>query len=232
MPIGMAYKRVTQQCCYVNVKPASKNIFFKFINDKKSSVFSGDEVMSTVAMEQRKKIHPHKFTLWVGIASILMMFAGLTSAYIVRRNLANWVTFELPKAFWYSTLVIIASSITVWIAQRKFKNREMAAYRNFITATFILGLLFVALQIAGFTALAKVGLGLGKNSSIDFLYVIVGLHAVHVIGGIIALVIIFAKAFSKSVRNYNIVPLEVMATYWHFVDFLWIYLLMFLLMIR
>ena len=183
-------------------------------------------------MEQRKKIHPHKFTLWVAIASILMMFAGLTSAYIVRRNMANWVTFELPIAFWYSTAVIIASSITVWLAQQKFKNREMSAYRSLITATFILGLLFVALQIVGFVGLAKVGLALGRNPSVDFLYVIVGLHALHVIGGLVALLVIFIKAFSKSVRSYNSVPVEVMATYWHFVDFLWIYLLIFLLMIR
>ena len=66
--------------------------------------------MSTVAMEQRKKIHPHKFTLWVGIGSLLMMFAGLTSAYIVKRNLANWQTFDLPQFFWYSTVAILLSS--------------------------------------------------------------------------------------------------------------------------
>ena len=188
--------------------------------------------MSTVVMEQRKKIHPHKFTLWVAIASISMMFAGVTSAYIVKKDQANWFSFDLPRAFWYSTVVIILSSVTIMLAQRKFKNREMAAYRNMVTVTFVLGLLFVALQIVGFLALAKAGLTLQKNVSVSFLYVIVGLHAVHVIGGVIALMVMFAKAFSKSVRSYNSVPIEVMATYWHFVDFLWIYLLLFLIMIR
>ena len=188
--------------------------------------------MSTVAMAQRKKIHPHKFTLWVAIASISMMFAGVTSAYIVKKDQANWFSFDLPRAFWYSTAVILLSSVTILLAQRRFKNREMASYRNMVTATFILGLLFVALQVIGFLELAKAGLTLQKNVSVSFLYVIVGLHMLHVVGGVIALMVMFAKAFSKSVRNYNSVPIEVMATYWHFVDLLWIYLLLFLLMIR
>ena len=183
-------------------------------------------------MEQRKKIHPHKFTMWVAIASILMMFAGFTSAYIVKRNQANWFTFEIPRVFWYSTAVIIASSITIWMAEKKFKNREVLAYRKLLVVSFLLGILFVALQIIGFAMLTKNGLPLQKNVSVSFLYIIIGAHAVHVVGGIIALIVIFAKAFNSKIRNYNPVPIEVMATYWHFVDFLWIYLLLFLLMIR
>ncbi len=188
--------------------------------------------MSTVVMEQRKKIHPHKFTLWVAIASILMMFAGLTSAYIVKRNQANWLSFELPVAFWYSTAAMFASSITMWLAQKRFKNREIPAYRTLITVTFVLGLLFVLLQVVGFVTLAKGGLPMQKNVAVSFLYVIVALHGAHVIGGLVALLVMFVKAFSKSVRTYNSVPVEVMATYWHFVDFLWVYLLIFLLAIR
>lgn len=188
--------------------------------------------MSTVAMEQRKKIHPHKFTLWVAIASILMMFAGLTSAYIVKKNQGNFLNFELPLAFWYSTAAIIASSVTIWMAQKKFKAREMAAYRKLITVTFILGLLFVALQAVGFWELYKSGLGLKTNVSVSFLYVIVMLHALHVLGGVIALLVMFLKTFRVKSKSYNSVPVEVMATYWHFVDFLWLYLLVFLLAVK
>ncbi len=191
-----------------------------------------ERIMSTVVMEQRKKIHPHKFTLWVAIASIMMMFAGLTSAYIVKRNQANWLSFELPIAFWYSTAAILASSVTIWMAVKKFKSREMPAYRRLTTATFVLGLLFLGLQVAGFVTLAGHGLPMQKNVAVSFLYVIVGLHAAHVLGGLVALMVMFFKAYSKSVRNYNPVSVEVMATYWHFVDFLWLYLLIFLLMIR
>lgn len=183
-------------------------------------------------MEQNKRIHPHKFTLWVGLASIVMMFAGFTSAYIIKRNLANWVTFDLPIVFWYSTAVIIISSITILLAQKAFKIREMLKYKNLVVATLVLGILFIVLQIIGFKQLWAKGITLQANVSFSFLYVIVGLHALHVLGGIIALLVMFAKAFSTKVRNYNIVPVEVISTYWHFVDFLWIYLLIFLILIR
>ncbi len=189
--------------------------------------------MSTVAiMEQRKKIHPHKFTLWVAIASISMMFAGLTSAYIVKESQANFLKFGLPLAFWYSTAVMIASSITIWLAQKKFKNREMAAYRRLVTVTFFLGLVFIGLQVLGFAELYKNGLTLTTNVSVSFLYVIVFLHALHVAGGVVALMVMFVKAFRTKTKSYNAVPIEVMGTYWHFVDFLWIYLLIFLLAVK
>ena len=188
--------------------------------------------MNSVVMEQRKRIHPHKFTLWVGIASIVMMFAGFTSAYIVKRNQANWVTFDLPGMFWFSTAVIILSSLTLYMSHQAFKQREMARYRVLVVTTLLLGILFVVMQFIGFNQLWVKGITLQKNVSFSFLYVIVGLHALHVIGGVVALLILFAKAFSGKVRNYNIVPLEVISTYWHFVDALWIYLLVFLLMIR
>lgn len=183
-------------------------------------------------MNQRKKIHPHKFTLWVAIASILMMFAGLTSAYIVKRNQANWFSFEIPLIFWYSTAVVLFSSVTMWQAEKNFKARQMLAYKNLLSATFVLGVVFVAMQIIGFIQLTNSGLTLQKNVSISFLYIIVGLHALHVVGGIIALLVIFIKAFSSKIRNYNAVPVEVMSTYWHFVDALWLYLLIFLIAIR
>lgn len=183
-------------------------------------------------MEQKKRIHPHKFTLWVGLASIVMMFAGFTSAYIIKRNQGNWVSFDLPKVFWYSTAVIIISSITLLLAKAAFKRREMLQYKNLVVATLVLGVLFIVLQIIGFKQLWANGMTLSANVSFSFLYVIVGLHALHVLGGIIALLVMFAKAFSSRVRNYDIVPVEVISTYWHFVDFLWIYLLIFLIMIR
>ena len=183
-------------------------------------------------MDQRKRIHPHKFTLWVGIASIIMMFAGLTSAYIVKRNQPNWVTFDVPKIFWYSTAVIIISSVTLLQALKAFKQREIQKYRSLVVTTLVLGVLFVIMQVIGFSQLTAEGMTLQANVSFSFLYVIVGLHALHVLGGIIALMILFAKAFSSKVRSYDVVPVEVMSTYWHFVDFLWIYLFIFLLMIR
>ena len=101
-----------------------------------------------------------------------------------------------------------------------------------MVATLLLGVLFIGVQLLGFKELWAKGITLQANVSYSFLYVIVGLHAAHVIGGVIALIVNFAKAFSTKTRNYDSVPVELVSTYWHFVDILWIYLLIFLLMIR
>ena len=188
---------------------------------------------AAVMTDNRKnKIHPHKFTLWVGIGSILMMFAGLTSAYILKRNMANWQGYDLPTAFWYSTAVVALSSFTLWRATIAFKQREMPAYRKLMIATAFLGLLFIALQTVGFYELIEQGNALGVKNSVDFLYVIVGIHAVHVLAGVIVLIVMLLKAFSSKTRSYSSVPIELAATYWHFVGILWIYLLVFLVLIR
>jgi cytochrome c oxidase subunit III len=188
--------------------------------------------MIAVMKEEKNRIHPQKFTLWIALAGIVMMFAGLTSAYIVKRNLANWLTFDLPKIFWASTAVIILSSLTVILSRNSFRQREMKQYRFWLAVTLVLGILFVSLQYIGFRQLWHQGITLTRNVSFSFLYIIVGLHALHVIAGVVALAVILAKAFSIKRKNYSTVPIDMMNTYWHFVDFLWIYLLVFLEMIR
>ena len=182
--------------------------------------------------EQRKKIHPHKFTLWVALGSIIMMFAGLTSAYVVKRDQPGWTTFSIPRAFWYSTATILLSSLTVQMALKAFKEREMLRYRNLLTATAILGIVFILLQWAGFRQIWNTGITLRGSGGGQFLYVIAGLHVVHVFGGIIALLIMLAKALVSKIRSYDSVPVELMSTYWHFVDLLWIYLFIFFMAIN
>jgi cytochrome c oxidase subunit III len=177
--------------------------------------------------EQRKKIHPHKFTLWVALGSIIMMFAGLTSAYIVKRDQPGWTSFAIPRAFWYSTGVILLSSLTIQMALRAFKEREMLRYRNLITFTAVLGTLFVILQWVGFRQIWSSGITFKGSGGGQFLYVIAGLHALHVLAGVFALIVMFIKAFASKIRSYNSIPVELMSTYWHFVDLLWIYLLIF-----
>lgn len=188
--------------------------------------------MDIVMRDQNKRIHPHMFTLWVGISSIVMMFAGLTSAYIVKRNLANWISFDLPAIFWYSTIVIIISSVTIMLSRNNFKQGEMAKYRQWLTITMTLGVLFIILQSIGFIQLWNNGITLTRNVSFSFLYIIVGLHALHVLAGVIALLVTFLKAFSVKRKIYSSIPIDLLNTYWHFVDLLWIYLLMFLVLIR
>lgn len=185
--------------------------------------------MDIVSGPQQKKIHPHKFTLWIALASIIMMFAGLTSAYIVKSNAPNWEEIKTPALFFYSTLVLVASSFTVQLALRAFKQRIMSRYRMLISLTAVLGLAFVVMQYFGFRWMWAHGVTFEGASQGQFLYVIVGLHALHVIGGIVALTIMAVRAYLANRRNYNSIPVEVAATYWHFVDALWLYLLVFLI---
>lgn len=185
--------------------------------------------------DQKKRIHPYKFTLWVAMGSIIMMFAGFTSAYIVKRNQVNWQGFDLPMIFWYSTGVIFVSSITMQAALRSFKQRRFGTYRQLIIATGILGIVFITMQFTGFSILNKSGvklIGQGSNVAGSFLAVIAGMHLLHVLGGIIAIVIMLFRSMRKHTRSYNTVPVEVLSTYWHFVDALWIYLFVFLSMVN
>lgn len=186
-----------------------------------------------VSENQRQKLHPHKFTLWVAIASILMMFAGLTSAFIVKSNLVGWRDIDMPKVFWASTAAIVSSSVTIQMALRAFRQRDMRLYRSLLLTTLLLGVAFVVLQWIGFKNLwdlQKITFK-GSAGAGQFLYVIFGLHALHVIGGVIALLVLSIKAFFGKTKVYSPVSTEVAATYWHFVDLLWIYLLVFFIVI-
>ena len=187
--------------------------------------------MAIVSTQQQNKIHPHKFTLWVAIASIIMMFAGLTRAFIVKSGQAGWQGVETPSLFWYSTAVILVSSITIQAALRSFKQREMSTFRTLLLVTLVLGIAFVVLQWKGFQWLWDHGVNFEGAGAGQFLYIIFGLHALHVLGGIVALIVIAAKQFFGGTKNYNSVPVEVMSTYWHFVDLLWLYLLIFFIWI-
>jgi cytochrome c oxidase subunit 3 len=177
--------------------------------------------------EQKQKIHPHKFTLYVAIASILMMFAGLTSAYIVKRNQAGWEEVETPVYFWLSTVVILVSSLTIQLALRAFKQKAMMQYRRLVGVTLILGVAFLVFQLLGFSWMWERGVHFRGASAGQFLYIIAGLHGLHVLGGVVVLAIMFLKAFFGRTINYNTSGIEVASTYWHFVDALWLYLLIF-----
>ena len=120
----------------------------------------------------------------------------------------------------------------MYLAVKSIRARNMPQYRLLMNGTLVLGVAFVGMQFWGFRQLWLGGLQLNTTVSGSFLYVIVGLHGLHVIGGVIALLVMFFKSFSSKTKMYDPVPVEIIATYWHFVDFLWIYLLVFLLMIR
>lgn len=190
---------------------------------------------NTTADERGKRIHPHKFTMWVAMGSICMMFAGFTSAYIVKKNQSNFLEFSLPTIFWVSTVVILFSSLTIQLAVTSFKARERNRYKTLITITAFLGVLFAALQVIGFRDLESHGIyltGPNSNAAASFILIIVGMHALHVLGGVVALLVMFIRAFASKTKNYSSTPIEIVSTYWHFVDILWIYLVIFLIWIR
>lgn len=176
-------------------------------------------------------MHPHKFTLWIAMGSLIMMFAGLTSAFIVKSNQVGWKPVSLPNVFWISTIVIVMSSATIIAAQRAFKNRNLATYRLLMIVTLLLGITFIAMQCQGFQALWAQQITFKGSGAGQFLYVIFGLHALHVAGGVIALLVMVTRAFIGRVKVYSSVPVEIASTYWHFVDLLWIYLLVFFLVL-
>ncbi|MGB0861640.1 MAG: cytochrome c oxidase subunit 3 [Saprospiraceae bacterium] len=182
--------------------------------------------------KKRNKIHPYKFALWVACAAIVMMFAALTSAYMVRKSGGNWLEFTLPNVFYINTLVILLSSISIHGAYLAFKKNNHKLYKILLSGGAILGLTFVTLQYQGWQELIAQGIELKTNPSSSFLYVISGLHLAHIIPGIVAIVLAFIFAF---IRKQEVTPLsklrlELVVHYWHFVDFLWVYLFVFLLL--
>lgn len=185
--------------------------------------------MIAVMKQEKKLIHPLKFVMYAGCASIVMIFAGLCSAYIVKRNQANWITYDVPVIFYYSTAVILLSSVTLILSRKAFMDRQMKQYKMWLFFSVILGLLFIFLQYYGFKELWASGQTITRNVSFSFLYVIVGVHALHVLGGATALLVMYLKSYSRKRKNYNPLYIDLMNTYWHFVDILWIYLLVFLI---
>ncbi len=185
---------------------------------------------TTVLERESKSIHPHKFVMWVAIGGIVMMFAGLTSAYIVKKNQSSWLQFDLPIQFYYSTAVIVLSSIAMFLSLSAIKVGKIGQYKAMISVTAVLGITFLLMQYLGFKDLQSRNItlvGARSNSAASFLFVITFLHMIHVLGGVIALTLYRVKANSKKTTESKIVSVEILSNYWHFVDLLWIYLFLF-----
>ncbi|MBP8034333.1 MAG: cytochrome c oxidase subunit 3 [Bacteroidia bacterium] len=173
--------------------------------------------------------------LWVGILSIVMLFAGLTSAYVVRADNGNWLLFNLPNAFYLSTAVIVTSSITLFFAFQMAKKNNQKGIIIGLLATFVLGLLFAYLQYAGWSELYSKHIvfgGKSSNASGSFLYLITFLHLLHLFAGLISLLVTLKNSIQGKYSAQNTLGLELCSIYWHFLDILWVYLFLFLYYIR
>lgn len=181
-----------------------------------------------------RRLNPQLFALWVGMASMIMLFGAFTSAYIVKQGAGNWLQFQMPWVFYASTAVIILSSISLHMAYYAFKALQWPKYQFLLLVSTLLGFSFMVLQYQGWTALYESGVDLKANVGGSFFYLITGAHAAHVLGGLTVLFItcLFAYTiplkFSESRRN----KIEMVLHFWHFLGGLWIYLFVFLNVIR
>jgi cytochrome c oxidase subunit III len=190
-----------------------------------------------IVEEARKQLsmHPKKFAMWLFIASVVMLFAAWTSAYIVKRGEPGWSSFELPSLFWINTGVVLCSSLTMLWAQRSAKNDNVEGVKVGITATLILGVAFLTGQLMAWSKMTEMGYyftGMGSNTSSSFIYVISGFHGLHIVGGLVFLLIVLVRAFRLKVNSKNMISIELCSTYWHFLGLLWLYLFVFLLLNR
>lgn len=179
--------------------------------------------------EPTLSVDPKKFILWLFIVSIVMLFASQTSAYLVRRAEGNWLEFEMPVIFWYSTVVLVASSMSMQWAYFSAKKDSFNNLKIAISITFVLGLAFLWMQFEGWKEMVNMKVYFVGNPSGSFLYVFTGLHAFHLISGLIVLLMALVAAFRYKVHAKNLRRIEICATYWHFLDILWVYLFFFLL---
>tara|TARA_B110000208_G_scaffold121704_1_gene148509 strand:- start:6 stop:587 length:582 start_codon:yes stop_codon:yes gene_type:complete len=186
----------------------------------------------TQGTTQEKQKRAKKMMLWFGIISLVMSFAGLTSAFIVSSSREDWLAnFTLPSAFTYSTLIIILSSLMLFLAKQTLKKNQAAVTTSLLIAAFVLGIAFIYSQIQGFNQIIASGYnftGSTSNITMSYIYVIAVVHILHVLAGIICLFVVIINLLNKKYSNENRLGFDLASNFWHFVDVLWVYLFFFL----
>jgi cytochrome c oxidase subunit 3 len=173
--------------------------------------------------------------LWVSMISMVMFFAGLTSAYVISMKREDWVSFDLPDAFYISTFLIVASSISIFLSQRFLKQDKRQLSLILVVVTLLLGIGFVWQQYVGFNQLKSVGLfftGPESTVSTSFIIGITFMHVLHLLAGLIVLLVVIYNHFKYKYKPNDMLGFELGAIFWHFVDILWIYLFFFFYFIR
>jgi len=173
--------------------------------------------------------------LWISMISMVMFFAGLTSAYVISMKREDWVNFGLPDAFYISTALIVVSSLTLILSQRFLKQDKRQLSLLLVVITFFLGIGFVWQQYVGFNELKSVGLfftGPESTVSTSFIIGITFMHVLHLLAGIIVLFVVIYNHFKYKYNSDEMLGFELGAIFWHFVDVLWIYLILFFYFIR
>lgn len=180
--------------------------------------------------QEYKKKKVAKPLLWIGMMSILMLFAGLTSAVIVRKGDGNWLQYELPEMFLWSTIVILISSFGMVWAVYSAKKNDFKGIKLGVLSTLLLAVLFVIMQFMAYGQLVEEGIfftGPSQNASGSYLYIISWMHLMHLLGGFVSLSIVLFNAIREKYSSKNLLGLQVCSMYWHFMGGIWIYLYIF-----
>ena len=177
-----------------------------------------------------------KMMLWFGMISLTMSFLGITSGYIVSKERADWLTdFQIPEAFYISLFIILSSSITFYFAKKYVIAQQKKQGMIFLIITFLLGITFILLQFKGFSEIISSGYFFtGSESTIttSFIYLVVLLHLTHMVAALISVLVVIYNHYKQRYTIGNTVGIEIAATFWHFVDVLWIYLFLFFYFVR
>ena len=160
-----------------------------------------------------------------------MLFAGLSSAYIVLRGVPAWQRIELPWLLWPNTAILLLSSVAIDISRRAVRRNDLQSMKRWLAAGGILGLVFLVGQLAAWRQLVDAGVYLPSTLQSGFFYILTGLHGLHLIGGVVALGLVLWKAVKDRLSAFNYEPLKLCALYWHVMDALWIYLFLLLLLL-
>ena len=185
---------------------------------------------------EEKHNRAKKMMLWFGIISLIMSFMGWTSAFIVSSSREDWLSeFQLPDAFIMSTVLIVLSSFTFILGKRALKadNRQMTTV--WLLTTLVLGIGFIYNQFLGFQQIIDLGYnftGPTSNITMSYIYLIAMVHILHVVAGMICLLVVIYNHFKQKYNSTNMLGFELAATFWHFIDILWIYLFLFLYFVR
>lgn len=190
----------------------------------------------TEVSDEIKVNRAKKNMLWFGIISLTMSFAGLTSAYVVSKERPDWISnFEIPPAFYISLALILVSSFTIHLALKAIKKEKHSTGMILLVSTLILGILFIVFQFVGFSEIIDSGYnftGPTSNITTSFIYLVVLLHVAHVFAGLISLLIVIYNHYKLKYQNGKTLGVELAATFWHFIDVVWIYLFLFLYFVK
>src|SRR5437588_5064585 len=164
------------------------------------------------------------------LTAIIMLFAGLSSAYIVLRGVPSWQNIELPSLLWPNTATLILSSIAIELSRRAIRRNDLQSMKRWLAAGGVLGLTFLAGQLAAWRQLVRAGVYLPSTLQSSFFYILSGLHGLHLLGGIAGLGIVLVMALRNRLSAFRYEPLKLCSTYWHVMDALWVYLFLLLLL--